>query len=105
MKHKIPIRETARRDLLNATSYLAENASEHVAAVWYQGVLEEISSLQEMPDRCSPAREAFAFKEVVVRQHFYKSHRIIFVVLQNEVHILHVWHVAQTSLKRLHLNE
>jgi len=81
--------------------WLAENAGKAAAQKWYEGFEGAVASLVEMPLRCPRAREADAFPDVDLRQLLYQSHRLIFAVIGDEVHVLHVRHMARPGLDKL----
>jgi plasmid stabilization system protein ParE len=101
MKYRLVVRETARRNIFDAARYLAEQSGPETAIVWYHGIVTAIESLVSLPERCPHARENGLLEGFVLRQLFYKSHRIIFTIVDDEVHILHVRHVAQEPLREL----
>ncbi len=78
------------------------------AQSWYQGLIKAISSLQEMPRRCSLARENAIFSQEV-RQLLYGRgnavYRILFVVLDDQpiptVRVLHIRNAAQKMIGEL----
>lgn len=98
MPHTIVFRSEARDEALNAAGYIAEHGSPGAAQRWYEGLEAAVASLASMPARCGYARENESFRGVELRQLVYKSHRLIFTVRGDEVHVLHVRHVARTNL-------
>jgi len=51
MKYKVIVTESAARELDEAYDWLVARTAEHAPA-WYNGLLDAILSLQEMPGRC-----------------------------------------------------
>lgn len=98
MPYKVIFRAEARDEALDAADYLAEHGSPEIALRWYEGLEAAIASLAEMPARCGYARENEAFAKVELRQMVFKSHWLVFTIRGDEVHVLHVRHVARTNL-------
>lgn len=98
MPYKVIFRAAARDEALDAADYLAEHGSPEIALRWYEGLEAAIASLADMPARCGYARENEAFAKVELRQIVFKSHRLIFTIRGDEVHVLHVRHVARANL-------
>jgi hypothetical protein len=62
------------------------------------GITEVISRLREFPHACSLARESVEFG-MPMRQCVYKSHRIIFDVVENTVRIHRIVYAARRNMK------
>lgn len=101
MPHKVIFRSEARDEALDAAGYIAQHGSPETALRWYDGLEAAVASLTSMPTRCGYARENESFPGVELRQLVYKSHRLIFTVRGDEVHVLHVRHVARANLEDL----
>lgn len=101
MPYKIIFRAEARDEALDAAGYIAEHGSPEIALLWYEGLEAAVASLAEMPARCGYARENEAFTGIELRQLVFKSHRLVFTIRGDEVHVLHVRHVARASLDDL----
>ena len=101
MRYKVIFRPEARDEALDAADYIAAHGSPFVALTWYTGLEAAITSLESSPARCAYARERDAFPGIELRQLVYKSHRLMFVVLAKEVHVLHVRHVARANIEVL----
>ncbi len=101
MKYQIIFRPEARDEALAAADYIASHGSDHAALGWYEGLEEAIATLAVFPAGYAYAREHGVLPGVELRQLVYKSHRLIFTIRGNEVHVLHVRHVAQASMQRL----
>ena len=101
MKYRVVIQPPAREDIEAAYVGRAEQ-SPAAAARWYNGLVEAVGSLADMPRRCvlAPENDAFA---VEIRQLFYGRragrYRILFTIHGREVHILHVRHGARRRLR------
>ena len=98
MTHRVIFRSEARDEAVEAAAYIAEQASPEVALRWSESLEGAIASLAEHPHRCALARENDAFPGTELRQLVFKSHRLIFTVRGDEVHVLHIRHVARQAL-------
>jgi plasmid stabilization system protein ParE len=97
VKHTVIFRTEARDEAVEAAGYIADHGSPEAALLWYHGLEEAVASLASMPTRCPYAREHETLIGVELRQLLFKSHRLIFTIRGNEVHVLHVRHVAQAN--------
>ena len=98
MKYRVVFRDAARDEAVEAAAYIAEQGYPETAIEWYQALEAASASLSEQPLRCSYARENDAIPGVELRQLVFKSHRIIFTIRNDEVHVLHVRHTRQRLL-------
>lgn len=101
MRYRVTFHAEARDEALDAADYIAQHGSPEIALRWYEGLEAAIGSLESMPARCGFAREREAFPGVELRQLVYHSHRLIFTVRENMVHVLHVRHVARANVESL----
>ena len=99
--YRIIFHEEARLEAIEFVRYLSEESSVDTALAWRAGLMSATDSLTEFPHRCPFSRENEAFENIELRQLIYKSHRLIFTVRGNEVHVLHVRHGAQEGLEEL----
>jgi plasmid stabilization system protein ParE len=100
MSYTIIIQPRALRDIEETFRWIANNVSPNIATQWYEELQMAIVSLQEFPNRCSPAPEATLFQREV-RQLLMgkrKEHRILFLVEEKTVSILHVRHSRRARL-------
>ncbi|MGI0492453.1 type II toxin-antitoxin system RelE/ParE family toxin [Alkalinema pantanalense CENA528] len=105
MKYRIEISSIAEAEADGAFLRLSQVTSLEKARQWYSGLLQAISSLSQMPKRCSLARENEYFSQEV-RQLLYgrgrNSYRILFIILEepdpSTVRILHIRHVSQQTI-------
>lgn len=97
MRYTVLFRAEARDEALDAADYIAQSGSPEAALRWYEGLEAAVHSLESMPTRCAVARESEAFPGVELRQLIYASHRLIFIVRDRTVHVLHVRHMAQAN--------
>ncbi len=90
----------AQQDIAEAHLWLAEREPD-AAARWFNSIYDTIGSLETFPERCPLAPEGRSLKAEIReilhgrRQHKY---RILFIVGENEVHVLHVRHGARLAL-------
>lgn len=103
MTHKVLLTPRAAADAEAAYRWIAREAPD-TAVDWYNGLLEAISTLDTLPNRCPLAREAPALRREV-RQLLYGKYRILFVIDGKAVRILHVRHGARRSVRRPDLEE
>ena len=102
MPYRVIFRVEAQHDAIDAVLYLREHASPAVARAWHAGLVDAIRSLESLPKRGAPAREHRLFPDHDLRQLIYKSHRIIYTVVGQDVHVLHIRHGRQDALRSLH---
>ena len=84
-------------EILSAAFYIARE-SVPSAERWLDGIYEAIQSLGSMPERCGVIRENEEFAEEL-RELRYQSHRIIFVVQEQTVRVVHIRHAARDEWK------
>lgn len=101
MRFTVIFRKEARDEALRAAEYIAAQGDPATAARWLAGLEQLVETLQRFPRRFSHAREQEAFPAYELRQVVYHSHRIIYTVTEDTVHILHVRHTAQISMEEL----
>jgi len=90
--HRVRMAKRAETDVEAIYRWIAEHeASPLNAKRWLDGLEDAIASLQESPLRCPRAPETAFFRHEI-RQLLYHSHRILFVVDDDEVVVLHVRH-------------
>ena len=88
---------TAEAELGEARRHLAEHAPDYVK-VWLANMRRAVLSLQDMPQRCSPAPERELF-EMELRQLLEGSYRILFTISGQTVRVLHIRHSARAPLE------
>ncbi len=105
MTYRIDFSSVAKAEADAAFLRLSQYTSPERSQSWYQGLIKAISSLQEMPRRCSLAREDALFSQEI-RQLLYgrgkTTYRILFTILEEQaiptVRILHVRNAAQKAI-------
>ena len=100
MAYKIIVSPLARTDIVKTADYIGAQGYANRAAIWKRELLKAIATLNEMPNSCSIADEARDM-EVEVRQLLYRSHRVIFRVIEatQSVEVLRVYHSARAPLQ------
>ena len=81
----------------------ADDPHPRAARAWLKGVRQRIKTLALYPERCSLAPESASFNQPI-RELFYGSgnrgtYRMLFVVLDKTVFVLHVRHGVRLPLK------
>jgi plasmid stabilization system protein ParE len=102
VRHRIIITPEAETDLRNASSYIRRNSA-RAASAWLKGARQKIKTLARYHERCSLAPESASFNEPI-RELFYGygnrgTYRILFVVLEKTVFVLHVRHGSMLPLE------
>ncbi|MEL7484506.1 MAG: type II toxin-antitoxin system RelE/ParE family toxin [Planctomycetota bacterium] len=97
MTHRVILHREALSEALETARYIAAESSPATAKRWYDELNEKLRSLETHPHRCGFAREHHD-DEHELRQLLHYSHRVIFTVLGDEVHILRVRHQRQNEL-------
>ena len=97
---RVVVEIPAQWDIAEAHRWLAERAPE-AADRWFNSLYDTIGSLETFPERCPLAPESKFFNREI-RQAFHgrrqHKYRILFTVVENEVHVLHVRHGARLAL-------
>jgi plasmid stabilization system protein ParE len=105
MTYRIDFSSVAKAEADAAFLGFSQFTTAERAQTWYQGLIDAIVSLQEMPQRCPIARED-AFFSQEIRQLLYgqgkQTYRILFTVLEDQpvptVRIVHIRHAAQKTI-------
>jgi plasmid stabilization system protein ParE len=97
VKFRVIMQPDAERDALEAFAWIAQDAPE-TAVQWFEGLYDAIASLSKYPRRCARAPESDDLGREI-RQLLYKSHRVLFVMARDTVHVLHIRHMARDAWK------
>jgi plasmid stabilization system protein ParE len=102
MSYRVTITPEAEADLRRASSYIRRD-NPRAARSWLMLARQRIKTLAQYPGRCPIAPESTSFDETI-RELFYGrgnqgTYRILFVVLDKTVFVLHVRHGAMLPLK------
>jgi len=95
MTYRVIITPAAENDLRTIYGYIRMNAPRRARA-WLQGLRQAMKTLSRIPERARLAPEAVAFDEPI-RELLYgrgnrATYRILFVIRENKVFVLHVRH-------------
>lgn len=99
------ISKSAELDIEENYLWWAENRSKIQADRWYESILGAVQTLRSMPERCPMHDEVSADLGVPVRQLLFglggnaPTHRILFRVRDESVHILRVIHSARSGVR------
>ena len=101
MRYRVIVTPEAETDLRNAASYIRRD-NPRAARSWLKGARQRIKTLGQYPERCPLAPESTSFSEPI-RELFYGhgnrgTYRILFVVLDKAVFVLHIRHGAMLPL-------
>ena len=102
MRYLVIVTPEAETDLRNAAGYIRRD-NPRAARSWLKGARQRIKALGQYPERCPLAPESTSFSEPI-RELFYGhgnrgTYRILFVVLDKAVFVLHIRHGAMLPLK------
>jgi plasmid stabilization system protein ParE len=101
MRYRIIISPEAESDLRKASSYIRRD-NPRAASAWLKGARQRIKTLAQYPERCTIAPESTSFGEPI-RELFCGhgnrgTYRILFVVLEKTIFVLHIRHGAMPPL-------
>lgn len=100
MNYQVVIQPTAFQEIETSYRWMCDNLSSEVANNWYYELQDAIASLQKFPNRCAIAPEAKVIGREI-RQLWTgkkRKYRVLFVVEEGVVAILHVRHSRQSYL-------
>jgi len=100
MNYSVLIQPTAFQDIENAYRWICDNIDANAANQWYYDFQNEIASLQQFPKRCPVVPESLALgrevRQLLVGKR--RQYRVLFVVEDSVVAIIHVRHSRQSRL-------
>ena len=96
MSFKVEITAQAETELDEAYEWIA-NESPEKAVEWFNALVDAIQTLQNLPKRCALAPESETVGQEI-RQLLYSKYRILFIIRENTVSVLHVRHGARQYL-------
>lgn len=96
MSFKVLITEQAETELDEAYHWIANESIER-AVSWFNGLVEACESLSSNPERCPYAPESDAIG-AEIRQLLYGKYRVLFMVRDGTVYVLHIRHGARQHL-------
>ncbi len=102
MKYRVLLSARAERDVDEALAWLCQQGAVAAARRWHERLLAAIGTLQRQPQRFPLAPEAeelgIGLRELLFGRR-QGAHRILFLVEQRTVHILHIRHSARDMLR------
>jgi plasmid stabilization system protein ParE len=103
MIYQVNITTSAFKDADNAYQWF-RSSNEQFANEWFNGLIEAIDTLQQLPSRCALAPESKEFDREI-RQLLYKKsktacYRIIFGIVGSNVIIYRIRHTSQQYLSK-----
>ncbi|CBN57886.1 MULTISPECIES: type II toxin-antitoxin system RelE/ParE family toxin [Kamptonema] len=96
MAFRVEISPSALTDAEEAFLYMQKDSSLN-AEEWYNGLVNAILSLENLPNRCPLASESEEIGREI-RQLIYKRYRILFSVSEEIVQVLRIRHTARDWL-------
>jgi plasmid stabilization system protein ParE len=114
MAYRVKLSRSAKADADNAFEWLKEKYSEAYATKWFNGLVDAVNSLEELPQRCSLATESEELG-IELRQLLYgkrsATYRIVFSIFANTasgediVRVYCIWHGARDKIKASDLHD
>jgi plasmid stabilization system protein ParE len=102
MTYRVVLQPEAKRDLREATEYIAEFAPQ-AAERWTRGFLEAVQSLATRPEQWPLAEEA-PYVGVSLREWCYRTKssvtRALFLIVDDEVRVLRIRRPGQALLRQ-----
>ncbi|MHB2008136.1 MAG: type II toxin-antitoxin system RelE/ParE family toxin [Acidobacteriaceae bacterium] len=98
MEFSVEITSAALADAEAYVNFIRADRGEPLAAEqWWNGLIDQIRSLETLPRRCSIIPEQKYFEQEM-RHLIYASHRIIFSLDEHTATILRIYHGARKSI-------
>lgn len=100
MIYTVSVTSSAKMEAEAAFLWLQKRTRQY-SVEWFNGVLDALQSLEHLPNRCAVAPESRHFQEKIhqllygKRPHVY---RVLFVIRQSTVYILHIRHGARREM-------
>ena len=98
MKYRVRLTAKAERDVDEVLAWLCRQGAASAAYRWHQRLLAAVDTLERQPERCPFAAEAEELG-VELRELLFGRrnavYRILFIVEQHTVYILHIRHSAR----------
>ncbi len=107
MAFQVRLTQMAKAEIDSAYSWLRERNPVY-ADKWFRELMDTIATLQEKPLRCALAPENDALAEEIRQLIYGKSrnkYRILFVIREDTVFVLHVRHSSQAPLRGEEVDE
>ena len=104
MTHNVITLPEAEEHIYESAQWWAENYSAEEAARWFDEIWDAVHALGDRPQQWPLARENADFPCEIREFHFgvgsSTTHRIIFVIREEDVYILSVWHTSRADFQR-----
>lgn len=97
MIFKVQITAQAEAELNEAYEWIASQSLEQ-AVIWFNGLVEAADTLSTFPERCPLAPESTEL-DLEIRQLLYGKYRLMFIIRDDTVYLLHVRHGARQHLR------
>ena len=94
--YHVELSNRAQRDIEAAYEHIAADAPQ-TAIDFRHGLQGKINFLKVFPQRCGVAPED-KYRDETIRQTVHKSYRILFVIRDDSVHVIHVRHGARREM-------
>lgn len=95
-RFQVNIKPTAERDLETRYLQIAQDSPQN-ALTWYLAIIEAIEKLDTMAERCPIAPEDDDIQQGI-RHLIIGSYRVLYIIDNNDVDILHVRHSAKSRI-------
>lgn len=95
-RYRVVLHPDAEAELEEAYRFISDDSPAN-AAKWRRGLLKKARSLKSFPERCPLAPESKALGEEV-RQLLHGVYRLLFIIDDDTVTVLHVRHGARRHL-------
>ncbi len=99
MRHRVEFAGQAKSDLFEIYLWIAEDSAVN-AARWVVTLESEILGLDVSPERCSVAPENEEIEAFEIRQLLVGSYRVLFIVRERGVFVLHIRHGSRRTATR-----
>lgn len=101
LEFSVEITKTALTDAEEYVCFIRDDRQDlMVAEQWWNGLIDQILSLEALPKRCPIIPEQKHFEQEM-RHLIYASHRIIFRINESTVTVLRIYHGARKPLKAI----
>ena len=101
MEFRVEITQAALTDAEDYVHFVRDNRQNPIVAEqWWNGLVDEILSLETLPRRCPIIPEQKYFDQEM-RHLIYASHRIVFRIDESTLTVLRIYHGARKPLKAI----
>lgn len=98
MRFVVRLTDGVLDDIAALYEWIVREGAPVTARRWTQDLMRALASLETFPRRHPMAREAALFEQVVLRQMVHGSIRVLYVVREREVVVLHARHASRQDL-------